>query len=370
MLILTAFVVGSAHAAEVTDFPPAQRADIRVGYDYRHQFGSLEETWGGRQWGYGRRTETQHDLSPRIEFAIIQGVAINVTPDATLSRVYAFPSEGDIFCPQGYGCDGPSRMMYDPVNQTGSYANGGVAVKLAPEDIPRYAGKGLNGVWVGLAVQPFAERYSRNHLVTWRLDAAIRSANRHNSFWTAREDGTRGAAPGGAGFKLAAAFSTTNDTANPYLSAVYQREGKFVLDAYRDNDGTVWWTGQTLNPSDHFDVRGGVELVAAENKTTESRFAVDMYFGFGYRSWEDIPSGILLPSVLDASRSIVVTHYDHIIATGGLGLDTHFNKYAGFRLAFDASYLTPHPLEHVYPVRTDYDTVELGVHGSLDIKIR
>ncbi len=369
--VLIAATLGSvAHAADVTDIPPELRADISIDYHYAYKFGSLEETWENQQWGYGRRIEAQHDVLPHFEFSPYTGVALTLGLDATPSKRWSFPTEGDIFCPEGYGCDGPSQMMYDPVTGSGSYANGGTAVKVPVEDIPEYKGGGLNGIWLGVALQPFSESYDRSHLVTWRIDIAMRTAAARNSWWTEREGGGRGAAPGGAAFKLGAAFSTDNDSANPYIVATIIHEGKFTLNEYRDTQGTVWWTDGTLNPADKFDGRAGIELITLNDKNTGARFAVDLYMGFGYRSWEDVPSGILLPSVLDQSKEIIVTHYDHIIGNAGLGLDGHFNEYAGFRLAFDAKYYTPHPLEHVYSVRSDYDTIEMGVFASMDVKIR
>ncbi len=372
LAIILTLASTTATAAEVTDFPPELRADISFDYSYRFLFGSIEETVDGKQWGYGRRTETQHDILPHIEFSPFEGIAVTMGADATPMRRYAFPDEPGLFCPEGYGCEGSSKMYYDPVQQTGSYGVQRVLMADVGETAPEYKGSGLNGLWFGLALQPFAERYGRSHRVTWRLDFAFRTGNPNNSFWTLREDGTRGAAPGGAAAKIGAAFSSDNGSANPYFKATYITEGAFNLDEYRDADGTVYWegVGGRINPADRLDATGGVELIVAEDRKAGTRAAIDFYMGFGYRSWEDIPSGILLPSVLEDSKHIVVTHYDHIVGIGGLGFDAHFNQYVGMRVAFDSRYYTPHPLEHVYPVRSDYDTIQFGLNASLDVKIR
>lgn len=360
-----------AFAADVTDMPEKMRGDLTIDYDSRFLSGSIEESvrqidGSLQQWGYGRRNEQEHTLMVRAEFAPLNIMALNIGFEQGLSRVNSFPTEAGWFCPEGYACDGPIEMRYDPVYQRGTYID---SEYMNPDDVPRYAGKGLKGVWFGVAFQPFAERFARNHHVTWRVDIQGRTPNPNGSFWTVNENGTRGAAQGGSAFRLAAAFSTDNGIANPYIQTIYTREGKVTLD-YRDENGTVWGTDLQVDPADTLETRAGVELVGVNDPSTGTRFAVDFYTALAYVTPEDIPSGLLLPDVLDQSKAFTVVHSDHVTALVGLGLDFHITKYTAWRMAVDGKYFTPHPLETVYGVRSDYDTFQLGVHGNLDIRFR
>ena len=373
-LLLSSLIFGSsALAADVTDFPPMLRGDLQVDYGGRLLSGSLEESERQsdgtiKQWGYGRRNEQDHTVTIRGEFAAYHFIALNVGVETSVLRLNNFPGEGGLVCAEGYGCDGPTMMQYDPVSETGSYRYGPL-MKDVGVDPPEYRGSGMKGVWLGAALQPFAERFGRNHHVTWRLDFAYRTANPSGSFWTQDVNGNRGAAEGGSAVKLGAAFSTDNGFANPYVAFTYLRENPVAID-YRDSDGTLWAQNLTIDPADKVDARGGVELVAVNNPLTGNRFAWDTWLGFGYRTWEDIPSGFLLANVLDQSKNDVVNHADHIVMYWGMGLDMHITKFVNFRVAGDIKYFTPHALESLYPVRSDYDTIEIGLNGSLDIRFR
>ncbi len=85
-----------------------------------------------------------------------------------------------------------------------------------------------------------------------------------------------------------------------------------------------------------------------------------MFLGFGYRAWQDMPSGVYLPRVIDAARAIPVTSGDHLTARAGIGLVFDIQESVRGRTAIEGRYTTPYRLEHVYDARTTLDTFTIG----------
>jgi hypothetical protein len=330
---------GTAYGAEITSMPPALGIAGTVVYEGLNLSGGLEE--GGER--ISDRKVERHDLDFVVEFAPIAGVAVVLDVAHTPFVKYSFP--------------GANSMIYEPVTGGGTYLFG-----TPDKEPPSVQGTGLNGVWLGLAAAPFSEQYNRSHQATWRMDLAWRTSSRKSNLWTVRGD-QRGAAPGGSAWRLGAAFSGRTGVADPYLAVRYQREGPVRI-RVRDERGIVYAKGVALRPASHLGVHAGTELVAFEDEDSGQRTAAEVFTRFGYRSWEDVSSGVYLPNVLDGSRSIPVTAGDNLSVAGGAGISIHFDEMLRARAGLQVGYETPYVPEHVYAVQTTPGTIRVGWYVS------
>lgn len=323
-----------AGAAEVSWMPDALEGAATLRYAGLLERGGLEEQ-GTRI--SGRRT-IEHRVLIGAELSPYRGIALNVA----VSTVPAW----------AWGYSGARQMLLEPVEGGGSYLN----APTDPNADPGITGGGIEGVWIGGAVAPLSEAFSKNHKVTWRMDLAVRTASGQNR-WTLKDGGKRGGGPGGSAVKLAGAFSKRSGPADGYIRAVWQREGKVVTDVV-DEAGTTWATGLTVRPASRVELLGGTEVVTGDG--TDVRVAFDVHAGFGYRTWEDIPSGLLLPNVLEASRGTAVTHSETVDGLLGMGFHLRFVDNVRVSLGGRFAYVLPHTQENVYAVRTTADTVGFG----------
>jgi len=336
MLLLLSLLAPS-YAAEVTDMAPGAGALIGVHYGGSALSGRLLESGTA----IADRRVQRHDLDVTLEIAPIEGLAITAALATTPSWRFAYPDA--------------RQMVSEPASGSGSYLPGGVVA-----DTPVIQAGGLQGVWLGAAVAPFAERYAGTAGSTWRLDAGFRPGSKGRNLWTAGDNGRRGAAPGGTAFKLQGAFSTDRGTGHPYAQVTWIREGAVAVDV-SDENGTNWGELE-LQPASSLQLRGGVEIVAFESAPgeTPARFAVDLSAAAGYRSWEDVASGVYLPNVLESGRQIPVTVGDQMMGTLGLGFDYHAGEIVRGRTGATFTYAMPFRVEHVYDVRTSADTYTIG----------
>ena len=173
-------------------------------------------------------------------------------------------------------------------------------------------------------MSPFSEQFLRLHRSTWRIDAAIRTPSPGRNLWTAA-GGTRGAAPGGSAIRLAGAFSTDREPAEPYVRAQWIREGGAAVTVV-DEAGLTWATDLPIRPASTVDFVAGVELEAIDLPATGARFAFDLWFGAEYRTWEDVASGVYLPNVVDSARSIPVTTGDTLAGRTGPDPGLHHQR--------------------------------------------
>ncbi len=335
MLLLA--LLAPASAAEVTDMAPGAGALVGVHYGGSALTGRLLES--GTEIA-GRRVQ-RHDLNVGVEIAPIEGLAITVELQTTPSLRLAYPDARE--------------MVSEPASGSGSYLPG-----VTSAETPVVQASGLQGVWLGAAVAPFAERYVGTAGSTWRLDAGFRPGSKGRNLWTAGDNGNRGVAPGGSAFKLQGAFSSDRGSGQPYAQVTWIREGAATIDV-TDEDGADWGSLE-LQPASTLSLRGGIEIVAFEAAPDEppARFAVDLSVGAGYRSWEDVASGVYLPNVLDSGRQIPVTVGDQMMGTVGLGFDYHSGELIRGRTGATFTYVMPFQVEHVYDVRTSADTYTIG----------
>ncbi len=321
-------------AAELTDVAPVRGASVRLAYDGELTSGALEEE-GERISG---RQVLRHDLLWRAEVSPARGLAVNVGLEHSPSLTFSYPDA--------------RPMIFEPTTGAGTYrfsrSGPDVSVKAS----------GVSGVWLGAALLPYSEAYERQQQATWRIDVGLRPGSPQRNLWTAK-NGKRGPAPGGTALRLATAFSKDLGTGNPYMGFAYLREGSVTVDL-EDEEGIVHGNAVELRPASTLEATGGVEIVAWQDSSNGRRVAVDLSLTGGYRTWQDVGSGLLLPNVLDGSRGIPVTSGEVVYARTGLGADVHFSSELWTRTGLWAGWETPSRPEHVYSVTTTTDTFTVG----------
>jgi hypothetical protein len=338
--LLLAVLHGTAVAADVTDLPPVQGLSVRLSYDGAFTTGTLEEdgeTISGRQ-------VTRHDLLWRAEVSPAKGLAINVGLEHSPGILYRYPDA--------------RPMIFEPSTGAGTY----LFSRPGPDTEVRIAG--VSGVWLGAAVTPYSETFDKQHQATWRLDVALRPASPRRNIWVAR-NGKRGPAPGGTAVRISAAFSKDLGTGNPYLAFAFQNEGKVQVDL-EDEAGTVHAKGVQLEPASTVEMTGGAEIIAWQDADNDRRVAADLWLTAGYRTWQDVGSGVLLPNVLDGSLGIPVTSGEAIYARAGVGADVHMMAALRTRTGVWVGWESPTRVEHVYAVTTAPETLTIGWSLTLE----
>ncbi len=360
-------VAGAANGAEVTDMPPPLGGSAMLAYGGSHLTGGLQEQ-GIR---IADRRFTRHDLDVRLELSPIRGAALTLGIATTPSMRWSFP--------------GGSPMIFDPIGGSGTYLT---AADLAaanddqigapvtdPEatetggddatatgDAPGFTASGFNGVWIGAAVAPFSQSYSRYQATNWRLDLAFRTPNKGSSLWVS--DGTkRGTAPGGTALRLRGAWSADLGVGEPYLVAQYHKENKFTGPTTAA-DGTPG-PELELRPASNIGVTGGIELAGYDDAEGGNKVAFDLFGGCQYTTWQDVATGVYLPDTLASGAAIPMTTSEHVSAHVGAGVNVHAAEYVRARVGITGRYATPHRQEHLYDVLSTWDSFEIGWYVSL-----
>lgn len=336
-------VSGSASAASVTDMAPALRGDVRLGWDGQWEFGGLEE--GAVE--VGRRRLEAHSLLFRGEFSLVDGIAIwggaEVQPLVRLD----YPSA--------------TAITLDPATGDPSWLSGNPV-----EDRPFFQGAGLAGGWLGLAFAPYAERFGLGHTVTWRIDLGYRTAA-PQTLWELT-DGNRGVTTGGEAFKVSAAFSIDTGPTSPYLVVDFLGELPRVITA---DNGRGTAAEVSVEPGANVSVIGGIEIALVPPREDDTRLDLDLSAGFAYATTAVVPSGFLLPEVLDDTRGAAVERAPRLSAVVGLGLDLEITRWVELRNTVRARHDLPYLLETPYTtVRTGRDTLAAIVQSEIVIRIR
>lgn len=330
--------VAAAWGAEVTHVPPALGFGGGLRYAGSRVAGGLEED-GER---VADRRVSRHDLDLVGEFSPAPGLAVTLDLALTPSLRYSY--------------DGSRRMRIDPQSGAGSYLSG----EPVAETLTVRA-SGLAGIWLGVAGAPLSP--DAGQPVGWRLDAAVRTPSPKRNLWSAPR-GTRGPAPGGAALRLGAAFSADRGVFAPWLKGEWTHELGAKVDVV-DEDGVAWVQDLPIRPARTFLARVGTELVAYDRE--DVRLTFDPQVAAGYRSWEDVATGVYLPNVLAGGRTIPVTAGDTLFGRAGLAVGVRAKERVRVRGGLDLTYALPHRLEHLYDVRTSADT--LGVEGQLEVQV-
>jgi hypothetical protein len=323
------------------------RGDVAVRYDLDGEAARLLE--GGEQ--VGRRNITDHVVTWTGSFSFYEGVSAFFEIPHYAAQKVTYPEA--------------SQMAFDPAVDAGTML--GTPAIADPAGI---RGSGVGGTWWGFRGTPLSETLwgDRGDRTTWMLEAAYRFKDKTN-LWTYGPRGTRGAGPGAPAFRLGTTISTTKGEAQPYLKVQWTRTGRINTDIV-DEDERVVARGVELRPASELDLGLGTELQVAEYGEQGAQVALDFRGTFSYRSWQDIPSGIYLPDVLEASKSQVATESETASVLGQFGVNWRFHEYVQLNVAGEVGTNTPRRAEHFYPVSTGMGSVLWGVTTNLRFRLR
>jgi hypothetical protein len=347
MLLL---MLATAQAAQVTEIPPWLRGDIRVGYGFDLYRGSLRETVEGVDEQVARQTAEAHKLNFGATFSVGPMVAVYFDmPTWFVDRVTWTEA---------------NKMAYDPNRELGSMAYGSPL----GEDV-QLSGSGAGGAWLGLQATPFSEALypRRNNRSTWLIDVGYRTPDK-SSFYVVDGD-SRGAGPGAQAFRIGSAFSSTVGQTEPYIRARYTAQGRQVVQL-TDSAGVVTASEANIRPGNTLDMMAGVEVHTFHNDVTDADFAFDFRLGYGYQSWQEVPSGLNLPSVLGSTEGSLVTADERSWISGGMGLSWQMFQYARIDVGADVAYTMPYRVEHPYPVMTGADNLRVTGGAELTFLVR
>lgn len=346
MLTLLLSAALHAHATEPAELPPALRGDVSLAYEARPGWIGLTETSVEGTTPVGRRTDLEHHLGLRATFAPVEGFAITAGFDHLPHRSIRFT-------------DG-RQMRRDPA--TGKPTADGPVLQEPPE----YRGGGLLGFWAGVAFAPFAERYDRQDPINWRLDFGVRSGP-PRTFWETNEADRRGSGDGGPTFRASTAFSKSYRVTAPYLVASWELTAPRMVTS---TDGFGDPLDLEVDPGQQVDVIGGVFIDLTQSELSTTQVRLDLSTGLGYRSAARVPSGVLLPDVLGASRMAAANRAAHVGWHGGLAFDIEIAEPARLRLWSRAFWALPYRIEHPYPIRTSADSVIASFGAEITARYR
>ena len=336
--------VPAALAAEVTEIAPKLRGDLGLSYDTLVQRDRLEED--GTE--VGQRVLASSQLTLEGSFSFTHGAAL----------FFAVPRFSDsIRFPEG------SEMAFDPNTDSGTM------IGTDPLDAAvSVEGKGLGGTWIGLRGAPFHEDLfaSRGDRSSWLLEAGYRFADK-TPLWTITE-GQRGAGPGSSALRLRGAFSTTHRSAQPYITTSLLRSRTQTIDVY-DASGLAISAAE-ITPASEAAMSAGVELFVFQHEESGSHVSLDFRTSFAYQSWQTLPSGLYIPSILSASRSVLVTQSERTTADLGLGINSRIKEYAQLNVGGTIGTSSPQQIEHLYAVSTAPGTLRWGMHVEARFRAR
>ncbi len=351
------FLISLASAATVTDLPPFLRGDVSVGYTFDRLQGSLSQ--------HSFLSEEDEDVADRQVNGHVMhyGLAFGVAPGTALfvdvpHTVY-----------QSVEVQGWSKMVYDPATETGSYAG-----TVTEDDATVAKGNGVHGAWIGVKGTPFSEAFtSRRNRFTLLLEGAVRTPG--DGAWFVVRDpsdsdglGTHGAGPGGVGLRAAMTVSARHKRHEPYMRLVVEDNLPVTLDIL-DDDGTVLFKNAELDPANTVDAAVGAEFITGENANSGARSAVDLHLAAHWSSYQDVPTGVELPSVLLPDTGLV-QQAESFELGGGVGLDVRFMKYLQWQLHGEVRYHLAQRIESPYPVYTGGDTIRIVAGTTLTIRVR
>jgi hypothetical protein len=345
--LCTSLVSGAAHAAEVTEMAPARQGDAEISY----AFSSLGERLVEDGTQVGTRRTRDHSLAYRLSYSAFDGLAALIELPQTAAHSQRFTDA--------------SQMVFDPQQDDGTMLGTDALGELDPT-----TGSGLGGTWVGVRIAPIHRELfaHRGDMSSWRLELAHQLADK-SSWWTTDASGLRGAGPGASGWRWRGAWSTQHRNTEPYVQATWTTRAATEVDI-RDAAGTVLTSAATITPARTLSIDMGGEVAVHHWGDQGGRIDLDGALSFGYNSWQDIPSGVNLPSVLDASKGLVVTESESTWLQLRTGVQTRFSEYLEGQLGATLGTVSGHRLEHLYPVNTAAGALSWGMYTSLRFRAR
>jgi len=345
--LLIPILASTAHAAEVTEMAPALQGDAEI----RYAFTNLSERLVEDGTRVGERQTLDHGLTYRLSFSPFDGVAALIELPQTAVHEQSFA--------------GATEMIFDPQEDDGTMLGTDELT-----DLEAMTGTGLAGTWVGIRVAPIHRELfaNRGDMGSWRLELAHQFKD-ESSWWTSAEDGVRGAGPGAAGWRWRGAWSTKHGNSEPYVQATWTTRGTTEVDI-RDASGAVLTSGAIIQPERSLVIDMGGEVQVHTWGDQGGRVDLDGALSFGYNSWQDIPSGVNLPSILHASTGLVVTESESSWLQVRTGVQTRISDFLEAQLGMTLRTISGHRLEHLYPVDTEAGSISWGVYTGLRFRAR
>ncbi len=334
----------SVEAGTFTDAPGALQGDVAI----NHHFGVRTDSIYQEDQMVGSRSHQRNNTQLLMKIGLVDFMSADV--------VLPIGSESIAF-------EGVYEMKYDPLSQTGSYLD-----TPAIQDVVR-SGKGLEGTELALNFYPFHTKiYSnRGDAGNWQMGLVYRMKDKTNLF-TVTPDGQRGSGIGASGFGIQTAFSNKSKNVEPYLVMKAIRSNSFDAEM-RGDDGTLYSNGETFSPAHTVDIRGGTELYLLDDVALASYITLDLFGEYRYQSFQAIPSGIYLPSVLESTQDTIITQTELVSIQGGVGTNIQLNSLYGFRLFGQAGFASPQRIEHIYEVSTQ-GSFQWGVFSEIRFRYR
>lgn len=340
-------LVGAAQAAEVTDLAPNLRGDFEIRYDLEAEHAKLVE--GDEQ--VGKRRILANTVTYAARFSVYHGLGIFIELPQVAS--------------EGVKYTDARAMALDPRADVGTMVGGDALSEL---DVRR--GSGVVSPWIGLSGTPMSPTLfpSRGDRTTWKIDLGYRFKDQTN-FWGYGPRDVIGGGPGASALRLRTAVSSSYRKAEPYAVVDLVRTGRLTTDIV-DEDGVVVAKDLELRPASSATMRAGVEWLVATYGEDGARVSLDAHAQMAYRGGQQLPSGVYLPSVLDASEGIVVTMSDRTELIGGGGVNWRFMEYLQLNVGGDFGANSGGRVEHVYPVDAKVGARMWQVHTTLRFRAR
>lgn len=350
-LILTSvssvLFVPTANAGTFTDAPGALQGDVAINHGYQVRTDSLYQDGNV----VGVRSHQRNTSQLRMKLGLIDIMSADViipigSEQLQFQNIY--------------------EMKYDPLSQTGSYLD-----TPAIDDLTR-KGRGLEGIELALNFYPFHTKiYSnRGDAGNWQMGLVYRTKDSSN-FYTVNADGVRGSGIGASGLGVQTAFSnkhTAKVSVEPYLVMKAIRSNSFDSEL-RGDDGTLYAKSETMTPAHTVDIRGGTEFYLLDDVALASYVTLDLFGEYRYQSFQAIPSGIYLPSILESTQDTIITQTELVSIQGGVGTNVQINSLYGLRLSGQVGFASPQRIEHIYEVSTQ-GSLQWGVFGEMRFRYR
>jgi hypothetical protein len=324
-MIAFLLVLNIATAANVTEAPGALQGNIGIHNEWSASLSTLYEA----EEVVGKSRFLGSSVAMVGEFGIMDSLSLSMKIPYNYQKL--FFSQTHV-------------MEFEPSISTGTYLGSEEGAKV------RRAGQSLGGIWFGLNALPFHERIhsDRGDTVSWKVGIGYKLRAQHN-FLSPSEDGSRGGNLGASALTLHTAFSKHTSIGQPYLTMDLELCSPWN-DDIRNEKGKVVIKNAKIDPANHADFRAGAEVFAWEDTALGHHLGLDFYGKFGYEGWQDVPSGIYLPSVLESTEDMVVTQTERMYAQGGLGLNFQLYTLSFLRLYGEMGVMSPQVIEHVYQV--------------------
>ena len=335
----------AASAAEVTEIAPQFRGDLGFRFDSFTQYDRLVE--GDEQVGRRQIQNSQMTIAGALSFIDGAGVFFEIPRYAN-----------QISYPEA------NLMAFDPNSDSGTM----VGTSPLTGDIG-LSGKGFGGAWLGLRGAPLHEELfsHRGDRISALFEVGYRLADKTH-LWTVTQ-GSRGAGPGASAYRLHGAFSTTHRASRPYLTATFLQSGRINTDV-NDDTGAVLISNAEIKPASQMDLRTGSELFVWIDEDSGSQISLDFSASFGYRGWQTIPSGTYLPSILDASQTVLVMESEVTTLDLGFGLNARIMEYAQLNVGGEIGTISPQRIEHLYSASTAPGTLDWQLHIEARFRAR